>query len=1095
MKKLFNLLSVLSIIALVAVSCSKDEGLIEPVSDVANVTFSVDVPSGVQTRAGEGVTVDELYYEVYDSNFIKKINGKVDKTANSTPSEFTVNLSLVKQQSYTILFWAQKKDNGVYDPTDLQNIKFDYSNVSANDEKLDAFFKAEPFTADGTLNHEVKLNRPFAQLNLATTKASTANAAALGISVVESQVTIKELPTSFDVATGKTSGAQYDVKFKYNAMPTSEKELSTDADGNGTDEVYDYLSFNYLLMDKTTDNTVVDVVANLKLSDGKEIKHNLSSIPFKRNYRTNIIGNLLTTETSFKVVVDDKFADEHKNVQYISDGLLLNENGEYEISSAAGLAYASDKLFANGGKFILTEDIDMTGANSFVKSYELSYTSVNVTKPISIDGNDHVIKNLPGMLLAYAWTAKNIEIKNLTLETPNIEYDVEDVTETKGVGAFIGYAEATSSIVLENCHIIAGKIKGGHWTGGFIGFAAGYEHNDPAQEVFETIKFENCSVVGSEITAKGSVGGIIGHATGSKATLVAINNISVNNNKLSSTGDNNNKAGSIVGTVGSGTVTIDNYVVSRNEVKSNGVVNNKLWGRNGSGGTLKVNGEEITNFDEYTAPEATFTYENGVYTISKMTESALTDILADASTNSYGAITISLADNQTMAWNSGSAGDGANALSHTNTVKIQGGTFVVVGQGGVKPENKLEFENVTIIDNTSYLSERGETAWEFCYLEFEGDVQFTNCIFENTVLVEGSNAVFTNCTFKGNSTNPANKANEYSLWISNGDVTLNGCSVTGYRGVKVHEAYGSDVSSVKIDNCTFKQISEKPGIAIGTVNKNSGIEISNSSFIDCQPGDQGNYIYETDTETPVISNTSVILNGKTLYTIMEAKVLGLSSAEGMFWFAKSVNEGKKTYAGETVKILSDINLANADWTPVGQTGATTFNGVFDGQNYTISNLSVDSETETGANYSSGLFGWIESHSTGHGHVKNVKINGANIKGHHNCGALVGYITDARALVENCHVSNATITCTKANEHANGDKAGALIGNATVETPIKNCSATNSTVSAGRDAGQVVGAALEVNVTGCSATNVTVTSNGTSTGANIRNEVIGRLLTK
>ena len=60
MKKLFNLLSVLSIIALVAVSCSKDEGLIEPVSDVANVTFSVDVPSGVQTRAGEGVTVDKL---------------------------------------------------------------------------------------------------------------------------------------------------------------------------------------------------------------------------------------------------------------------------------------------------------------------------------------------------------------------------------------------------------------------------------------------------------------------------------------------------------------------------------------------------------------------------------------------------------------------------------------------------------------------------------------------------------------------------------------------------------------------------------------------------------------------------------------------------------------------------------------------------------------------------------------------------------------------------------------------------------------------------------------------------------------------------
>ncbi|MBS7385794.1 MAG: hypothetical protein KIG28_06610 [Bacteroidales bacterium] len=38
-----------------------------------------------------------------------------------------------------------------------------------------------------------------------------------------------------------------------------------------------------------------------------------------------------------------------------------------------------------------------------------------------------------------------------------------------------------------------------------------------------------------------------------------------------------------------------------------------------------------------------------------------------------------------------------------------------------------------------------------------------------------------------------------------------------------------------------------------------------------------------------------------------------------------------------------------------------------------------------------------------------------------------------------------------------------------------------------------GAALDANVKDCSATNVTVTANGTSTGANIRNEVIGRVL--
>ena len=91
------------------------------------------------------------------------------------------------------------------------------------------------------------------------------------------------------------------------------------------------------------------------------------------------------------------------------------------------------------------------------------------------------------------------------------------------------------------------------------------------------------------------------------------------------------------------------------------------------------------------------------------------------------------------------------------------------------------------------------------------------------------------------------------------------------------------------------------------------------------------------------------------------------------------------------------------------------------------------------------------------------------------------------------MTGATISCTNANDAANGDKAGALIGNAMVETPVKDCTASNSTVSSGRDAGQLIGAGKEANVTGCSATNVTVSANGTGTGANVREEVIGRLL--
>lgn len=217
----------------------------------------------------------------------------------------------------------------------------------------------------------------------------------------------------------------------------------------------------------------------------------------------------------------------------------------------------------------------------------------------------------------------------------------------------------------------------------------------------------------------------------------------------------------------------------------------------------------------------------------------------------------------------------------------------------------------------------------------------------------------------------------------------------------------------------------------------------------------------------------------------------ITSAAGLFNFAKMVNESGNNFSGKTVKLTADIDLNNAAWTPIGQTGATEFKGVFDGQNYTISNLNIDSSAETGAYYSSGLFGWIESHAQDIT-IKNVKVDGATVIGHHNVAVIAGYL-EGDSVVENCHVSNATLDNTKANDDADGDKTGVIAGYAAGEVRITGCSATDCTVSSGRDAGQIVGAAPSVVVVNCTATNVTVTANGTGTGANINEALIGRVL--
>ncbi len=217
----------------------------------------------------------------------------------------------------------------------------------------------------------------------------------------------------------------------------------------------------------------------------------------------------------------------------------------------------------------------------------------------------------------------------------------------------------------------------------------------------------------------------------------------------------------------------------------------------------------------------------------------------------------------------------------------------------------------------------------------------------------------------------------------------------------------------------------------------------------------------------------------------------IRTAAGLTEFAEKVNGGNN-FSGKTVILGCNIDLKNQDWEPIAQTGKANFYGTFDGQNYTISNLNVDSDAETDGEYASGLFGFLDMN----GSVKNVKIDGATIKGHHYVAAICGYVSGGN--LENCHVANATLINTHYDAKACGDKTGAVVGY--IAGNLKNCTAANCSITVdGRDAGQIAGAAYEASVENCVPTNVTVKAveNLTCTddrkGQNVREAVIGRLL--
>lgn len=245
-------------------------------------------------------------------------------------------------------------------------------------------------------------------------------------------------------------------------------------------------------------------------------------------------------------------------------------------------------------------------------------------------------------------------------------------------------------------------------------------------------------------------------------------------------------------------------------------------------------------------------------TDSTALQTAITDIIKSGA--ELGTI-IATGD---IEWETG-ASHGSTPLvpagSSLETLIIDGGdegaTLTVTGKGigpiAAKNGGTLVFKNMTIVDESvSY----AENSWEMGYLDMAGTLVFENCTFVGAVMVDMDNgqhpvadATFVNCTFG------STKESEYDLWIGHGTATITNCTFTNYRGLKIHEAYGSDVDTVIVDGCTFGPLSVKPGIAIGDVDATTVVTVKNSTFNKCQAGDQGLYIYETDTAVDTFNFT------------------------------------------------------------------------------------------------------------------------------------------------------------------------------------------------------------------------------------------------
>ena len=200
-----------------AASCQQEN--LEPVAGKGQVTFTIEAPAALQTKAiADGLNVDELIYEVWItgatpnqenlSNATRLYQARTDMKYDEANTRMYANitLDLVNDQNFTVLFWAQKSGIGVYNTEWLNAVTYtnlDAEAYAANDNRLDAFY-SKAFVIDGaTSTPTVTLRRPFAQVNLCTlnNKEAAQTPSDYNIALSQSKMRLDAVPTEFNVAT------------------------------------------------------------------------------------------------------------------------------------------------------------------------------------------------------------------------------------------------------------------------------------------------------------------------------------------------------------------------------------------------------------------------------------------------------------------------------------------------------------------------------------------------------------------------------------------------------------------------------------------------------------------------------------------------------------------------------------------------------------------------------------------------------------------------------------------------------------------------------------------------------------------------------
>lgn len=785
---------------LLATSCSNDELDVVQSGNEAQVTFSLAAEGGIATRAiSDGTGANLLYYAIFDANkqLITTINGSTNGLLTKSNAflngskQDAVEVTLAKGQEYTAVFWAQDASCTAYTvtaETDGLKVAVDYDGDN-NNETRDAFFKAEPFKVTGNTEIDVVLKRPFAQINVGVTEADWKAAVESGIEITKSKVVIKNAATSINLLDGTVSGEE-EVTYNFATIPAkfaTAETLEVDVNRDGTiqdDEKYKYLSMSYILTDNDAERTTLEADGlqfTFSPENGEDIvfDEGLHAVPVQRNWRTNILGKILTGDIQFNIEIDQRFDDNYNLMYPDKDD---NSTAVFNVTNATELQTALNNA-TDGAVIYFANDItgDVTATQKPNVKVSILGQGYSFKGVITVDGK------------SATYTTAGLTIKDVVFDAQTISADACINLGKSGDNN----TRYTCNVTVENCTFdVVDAVGIKSYTGGDKNLTiTGCTATANAHSLVQVAGIDGILIENSTIK---SVRGM----NFNSSTNVTVDNCSVDVQKYAV------RFGASSG--GSGETEV--YTIKNSSLKSVNVDDDAVIVLRGTAdnSTLTIENTTIegTKQIENTATNATVIID-GVPTVNSTT--GLATVVGKGYTNinlvdgTYDMTKLSAIAGKTLTF----VGAGENTIfdysSQTYNKYVSGGNGTFV------------FKNMTIQRSTATFAGMAHTA----------STSYENCIITGTYYVYETTAKFTDCKFNVT-------GDFYNCWLyGTSSATYEKCEFN-CSGKSIYvDGNGETGSDLTTNTCVFNDnggVENKAAIETGnTYGKRYSLTINNTT--------------------------------------------------------------------------------------------------------------------------------------------------------------------------------------------------------------------------------------------------------------------------